>query len=268
MELLDYICRHLVVWLLVLVRVSGIFISAPIFSSHQVPVPVRVLGAAGLTVALAPLATPQSVPLEQALLPLVAAILREALLGLALGLLPALVFLALQYAAELIDLQVGMGMGGWVDPTFQTSVSPFGNFQYMLGTVLFLTLDAHHLVIGALARSFALVPLGTFSGAALVSEGIVALFCKMALFGVQLAAPVLAVLLVADLGLGILNRVAPQINLLIMTPSLKAVAALLAFSAALPLLAVLLAHLFAGLRGEFLSLLRAVGASAGVSHGG
>ena len=256
MELLDYICRHLVVWLLVLVRVSGIFISAPIFSSHQVPVPVRVLGAVGLTVALAPLATPQSVPLEQALL------------GLALGLLPALVFLALQYAAELIDLQVGMGMGGWVDPTFQTSVSPFGNFQYMLGTVLFLTLDAHHLVIGALARSFALVPLGTFSGAALVSEGIVALFCKMALFGVQLAAPVLAVLLVADLGLGILNRVAPQINLLIMTPSLKAVAALLAFSAALPLLAVLLAHLFAGLRGEFLSLLRAAGASAGVSHGG
>jgi flagellar biosynthetic protein FliR len=190
-------------------------------------------------------------------LPLVLAVVREALLGVALGFVPALVFLALQYAAELVDLQVGMGMGGWVDPAFRTQVSPLGNFQYLLAMVLFLGLDGHHLMLEALARSFQTVPLGTFSLSGAMARGIMHLFAQVGLFGVQMAAPLLAVLLITDLGLGMLGRAAPQLNLLIMSPSLKAVVAMLALAMSLPLLAVFVAHIVSGMRGELFSFLRA-----------
>lgn len=266
MALLDYIAAHVVVWLLVLVRVAGIFITAPVFANHQVPAQIRVLSALALTVALAPLAVPQTAPFPSAVLPFVAAILREALLGLALGFIPALMFLAVQYAAELIDLQVGLGMGGWIDPTFRSSVSPLSNFQNLLAVVLFLILDGHHIILEALANSFRALPLGTFSHAGGTAPGLAALFAKMGLIGVQVAAPVLSVLLITDLGLGILGRAAPQLNLLIMSPSLKAVVALVALATALPLLAFLMAHLFSGMREELAMFVRASALTVEVGH--
>jgi len=256
MEFLSYIMPRIVVWVLVLVRVTGIFVSAPVFASQQIPAQVRVVVAVALSVALAPLATPQTAPMPTDVFLFASAVVREALLGVALGFIPALVFLALQYAAELVDLQVGMGLGGWVDPTFRTQVSALGNFQYLLATVVFLSLDGHHLLLGALAGSFRLIPLGAAVFSAAMAQGVSHLFATMGLFGVQVAAPILAVLLITDLGMGILGRAAPQLNLLIMSPSMKAVLALGALGVALPLLALLMAHLFSGLRTELFSLVR------------
>ena len=257
MELLDYMAVRVVVWLLVLVRVSGIFVTAPVFSNHHLPVQVRVLTAVGISFALAPLASPQTASPPAEVLPFVLLIIREGMVGLALGFVPAIIFLAVQYAAEMVDLQMGMGMGGWVDPTFRTSVSPVGNFQYLLATVMFLSLDGHHLLLEALARSFTLIPLGTFTLMAPAVGGVVRLFGQMALFGVQVAAPILSVLLITDVGLGILGRAAPQLNLLVGSPPLKVTVGLAAMATALPLLAFLLGHLFGGMSAEFYTLLRA-----------
>ena len=90
MAVIDYIAAHIVVWLLVLVRVSGLFVTAPIFGNYQVPAQVRILMALAFTVVLSPLAVPQTAPFPSAVLPFAAAILREALLGLALGFIPML----------------------------------------------------------------------------------------------------------------------------------------------------------------------------------
>ncbi|HEX2999311.1 MAG TPA: flagellar biosynthetic protein FliR [Armatimonadota bacterium] len=254
MELSEYLTAQVVVWMLVLARVSGIFLMAPVFASQQIPVQVRVMAALLFAAALAPLATVPPMPAHIFALALL--LLREGLLGVALGFVPALFFLAFQYAAELIDLQVGVGMGGWVDPTFRIQVSPLGNFQALLATVLFLTLNGHHLLIEALARSFRLIPLGSFSLNSSVAQGITTLFGQVALFGIQVSAPILAVLLVTDIGMGILGRAAPQINLLIMSPSLKGLAALLALTLALPLFTLLMGHLIAGMRDELFVVIR------------
>ncbi|HHX39253.1 MAG TPA: flagellar biosynthetic protein FliR [Armatimonadetes bacterium] len=267
MAVIDYIAAHIVVWLLVLVRVSGLFVTAPIFGNYQVPAQVRILMALALAVVLAPLAVPQTAPFPSAVLPFAAAILREALLGLAIGFIPMLLFLAMQYAAQLIDLQVGLGMGGWVDPTFRSTISPLSYLQYLLAMVLFLVLDGHHLIIEGLANSFRMIPLGTFSYTSAITSGFTELFIRMGLIGMQVAAPVLSIMLIADMGLGILGRAAPQLNLLIQSLSVKAVVALLALAAALPLFAYLMAHLFAEAREELALFLRVSAPTLGVGYG-
>ena len=144
-------------FILVLVRVSVILIMIPIFQSAQVNPMVRF----GLGLAVAFIVwhvVPPIAPLG-GLGPLTAAIFSQALVGFVFGFVAFLVFVGIQFAGEVMDIQVGFSIVNVINPLTSKNVSVLGEFQLALGSLIYLISNAHHLLFAGLGGSFNLVPL-------------------------------------------------------------------------------------------------------------
>ena len=163
-------------------------------------------------------------------------IIKEAFVGIVLGLVCMLVFSAIRLAGEIIDLQIGFSMASVLDPQNQTRITLIGQFMYMLGILLFLVIDGHHSLLMALSYSFDLVPI---EGAILkpgMSSVAVRTFVGMFLLGVMIAIPFITVLLICDISLGMLARTVPQINVFMLGFPMKVGLGLFTLLLALPIL--------------------------------
>lgn len=207
--------------LLIFLRILFFILLCPVFNSKNIPNLVKVSFSIILTIIIV-----QTLPLEQLQgyswnFLLLVYVVKEIVFGFALGFLSQLVFVGIEMAGQLIDFQVGFSMAQVYDPTFQMNASPYGKLYYWLGISLFFILDLHQLVIKGLVESFKLIPIGSVTFSGIKIEGIVQLFLKVVEIGLNLAAPIVIALLVVDLILGILSRAVPQINLLMLSLSIK-----------------------------------------------
>lgn len=196
--------------LLASVRFAAFLVLAPPFAHRGVPAPVKVALALGLALAVAPgLVTAQPAPNVAVFL---GALALQALVGAALGFLVAVVFAAVQSAGSLIDLFGGFQLATAFDPMSLTSNAPFGRlYQTAAVTLLFVT-DAYQVVLAGLVRSFQAVPLGVVPSTASIAETVTGAVVQMFLAALQVAGPLVVVLFLADVGLGLLTRVAPALN--------------------------------------------------------
>lgn len=206
-------------------RVVPVLVLAPFLGGRLVPGPVKV----GLAVAVALIVWPQALRgVELPQLGTVHVVLllgKEALVGVALGLCAALVFLAAQAAGQLVDVARGASMAESLVPQSGTRASPVADLYLQLAVVVFLALGGHRLFLAALARSYEVIPLLTFPSTA--SLGALALTAiqltgQMLLVAVGLATPVLLAAVLTDLALGLVNRVAPQLNAFVLGMPAKA----------------------------------------------
>jgi flagellar biosynthetic protein FliR len=137
---------------------------------------------------------------------------QEALIGATMGFITYMVFAAVQAAGDLIDVFGGFSLAAAFDPLNQTMNSVHGKLFSMLATMLLFASNAHLLVIGGLLRSFDEMPVGTLWQPDNAIEVVSTAFGVFFAAAVQIALPLIAVLFVADLGLALLTRVAPQLN--------------------------------------------------------
>lgn len=194
-----------------LCRVGALLTVAPVFGSAQVPGRVR----AGLTVAISVLLLPL-IPIPRAVDPLasatVIAVAREILVGLAMGLVLRVVYATLEVAGTTIANQIGLGFAAINDPSHGNQIPVLSHFYLILGTLLFLAIDAHLVLLRLLAQSFELLPPGqltmsTDSFMALVDWG-----AEMFASGLLIGLPAIAALMVVNLAFGVMSRAAPQLN--------------------------------------------------------
>jgi flagellar biosynthesis protein FliR len=220
--------------LLVLVRVSAMLFLVPIFSQTQIPRLVRF--GLGLLIAFVVVRTvPPMAPLG-GLGPLVVAILAQAFVGLVFGFVAFLLFTGIQFAGEIIDTQIGFAVVNIINPLTSQNVTVIGEFQLALATLLYLAADAHHALIAGVAGSFQLVPL-PFAGAPELVAGDVVRFFTQALFIVfQIAAPVAIALFLVNVMLGLMARVAPQMNVFVVGFPIQISIGLIMLIVSLPLL--------------------------------
>ncbi|MGA8211059.1 MAG: flagellar biosynthetic protein FliR [Nocardioidaceae bacterium] len=200
----------LVAYLLASVRLVAWLLVAPPFSSRAVPVLAKSLLALALAMAVVPAMPATTVPEDT--VALASAALQEALVGASLGFVTYLVFAAVEAAGNLIDTFGGFSLAAAFDPLNQNMNSVHGKLFSMLGTMLLFASGAHLLVIGGLLGTFTRMPVGTAwqpAGVAEVVGTTVGMFFAAA---VQIALPLIGVLFLADLGLALLTRVAPQLN--------------------------------------------------------
>jgi flagellar biosynthetic protein FliR len=195
--------------LLASVRFAAFLVLAPPFSHRGVPAPVKVALALGLALAVAPGLDAEPASNVAVFL---GALALQALVGAALGFLVAVVFAAVQSAGSLIDLFGGFQLATAFDPMSLTSNAPFGRlYQTAAVTLLFVT-DAYQVVLAGLVRSFQAVPLGVVPSTASLAETVTGAVVQMFLAALQVAGPLVVVLFLADVGLGLLTRVAPALN--------------------------------------------------------
>ncbi len=155
-------------------------------------------------------AHPGAVPEDTAAL--LGVVLQEALIGASMGFVTFLVFSAIQAAGDLIDVFGGFSLAAAYDPLSQNMNSVHGKLFSMLAVMLLFASNAHLLVIGGLLRSFETMPVGTAWHPSSVTEVISVAFSMFFAAAVQIALPLIGVLFLADVGLALLTRVAPQLN--------------------------------------------------------
>jgi flagellar biosynthetic protein FliR len=220
-------------YLLALVRAAAWVFVCPPFGNKSVPTTVKIGLAAALALVVGPRLADQGVPLEVG--PLVVAAALQVAAGLALGFLGVLLFATFSFAGGLIDLVSGYSVAQLFDPGNNAPVSIFGQFYGVLATTLLFSIDGHLLLVRGFLTSFTAAPLTHLSTGALTKllTGDIALFFVSAL---EIAAPLLAALFLAEAALGLLSRAAPQMNIFQLGLPVKILVTLTLAGLALPLL--------------------------------
>ncbi|WP_144758728.1 flagellar biosynthetic protein FliR [Curtobacterium sp. 9128] len=193
------------------VRMLAFFVIAPPFSYRAFPATVKVILAMGLAVGVAPRVTAGYEALDTGAF--VIALVTQLVVGLVLGFLVYLVFAAVQSAGALIDLFGGFTLAQAYDPQSQVNGAQFTRLFQMAALALLFASGGYQLIVAGLVRSFDAVPLvgGSFALGGVASMLVTAL-SQMFLATLQIAGPLVVVLFLADVGLGLLTRVAPALN--------------------------------------------------------
>lgn len=137
----------------------------------------------------------------------------QILIGFALGFSLQIVFAALMLAGDMAGLQMGIGFATFIDPQNSTQTPMIGSLLGMLGTLIFLGMDGHLLMLDSLINSFALVPVGAGSTSMLQWSHLSSLGAQLFALGLQIALPLVTTMLLCNLALGVMARAAPQLNL-------------------------------------------------------
>ncbi len=226
--------------LLVFVRVGAALLSAPGFGAASIPAHVRIFVGLALAGAIAAVVKARVAPIPDGLGGLALQVGAEAATGLLIGLTMNLAVQSAGIAGTFLDAQTGLSMSQVLNPVDGVPVTLLGQFKSMLAVVVFLTLDAHHLLVGAIVRSYGT---GGHAGPPLSLDSLPAVLAGVqAMMGMALstalaiAAPALGASLVVDAALGLLSRAVPQLQPLQIGAPAKIAVGLLATSLALPAL--------------------------------
>jgi flagellar biosynthetic protein FliR len=192
------------------VRMVTFLVIAPPFSYNAFPLRIKAMLAIGLALAVSSHAVPGYEPLSTA--GFVGALTVELLTGAVLGFLVMLVFAAVQSAGNLIDLFGGFQLAQAFDPQSMVNGAQFTRLFQMTALALLFVSDGYQLILGGLANSFTAFPLGQGVDLAGSGEVMISAVTGMFLAAVQSAGPLLVILFLADIGLGLLTRVAPALN--------------------------------------------------------
>lgn len=195
-----------------LVRVLALFASAPLLSHRAIPLRIKVaLGVAIAAVLMPNVPTP---PLSDALTgPGLALLTQNIMVGLVIGFTVRIVFAAFELAGELIGLQMGLSFGGFFNPASGNAENAVASFISLIALLCFLAIDGHLMLVHALAESFRVFPLTDTAAVPMDFERFARLATEMFAIALSLALPFIAVILLINLVLGVLARVAPQLNI-------------------------------------------------------
>lgn len=212
-------------------RVSGLMLFAPFFSSVSIPPRVKIVLVLAITAVLYPVFAPQLSSVAISHWPTMVA--SETLLGIAMGLATNTVFEAVQIGGQMLSVQMGYSLVNILDPNTQVESTVVATFHQILAMCIFLALDVHHWILRAIARSFVYLPPGTATvnpmfTKTLLHEGAIVLE-----LGIQIAAPVLSATLLMDLVLGLLGKSSPQMPLMLLGPAVKSMMGVLVLAAAI-----------------------------------
>jgi flagellar biosynthetic protein FliR len=226
-------------FILVLARVSPLFILAPLFSSKLLPARARGIVAVGLTLGIAPIALNagdgQQIPLD--IVSLGGLILKEMLVGMGFAFALAALFAAIQVAGSLLDTLIGFSFGALVDPVTGTNGGVLNQLYALIGVMIFVVINGDAWVIQGLARSYDAIPLTEAPNMATLVEGAQIAFSGIFAAAIQVCAPVLLAVLLTDVAFGLVSRVVPQLNVFAVGFPAKVTVGLVLVGASLPFMA-------------------------------
>lgn len=220
--------------ILIFIRVTSFIVVSPGFSIKGLPSVAKIALSMGIT-----LAAYSAVPVmeqEAGTFFFAILILKEVLLGIAIGFITKLFFSAVEIAGNFVDFQVGFSMGAVYDPSMGINVSYYGKIYYWLSMCVFYLTNLHHIVIKSLIQSFQSMPISSTNIGDFGVEGMMRLLGIIFELAFNLSAPMVIVALLTEVILGLISRSVPQINVLILGMPLKIVASFVIMLILLPTL--------------------------------
>jgi flagellar biosynthetic protein FliR len=241
------------IFFLVFTRIMAVIIHIPNLGGQTIPNQVRIAFGLVLAIVLVPWTPLPATAQSMSIIALTVAILREIIIGTLIGYAAILTFGAISIAGETMGIGSGFGSDRIFNPAVQQTVTPIGQLFVVISMLLFMSFNGHHIVLMALQKSFTLLPVNAplpiFS-----AETFLRMTAQLIVVGVQIAFPIFAALLLTDITLGLLARVAPQVQVYFLGLPLKIGISMFALGLTLTIMFPLLQDLFNRLGTRMLSL--------------
>ena len=226
-----------------LTRILGLIMVAPVFGHSSVPRRVKI----GLGVFIALIIAPTLPPMPDVGLGSwhgLFILIQQLLIGMAIGFIMRVVFAAVEAAGEIVGLQMGLGFASFFDPQSAGQTLVISQFFNLLASLLFLAVNAHLLLLGILVESFKSLPISPQPLSAAGFYSVANYGSVVFSVGLQLALPLIAILLMTNLALGILTRSAPQLNIFAIGFPITLGVGLIALDITLPYFTPQFEHMF------------------------
>jgi flagellar biosynthetic protein FliR len=202
----------------------GFFVQAPIWGSHHIPKQVLVGTCALMAIVMYPV-----VPVPKGLenlgdrmmhgdfAPFIFYIIQQFTVGLVIGYFSFLIMASVQFGAECLDVQMGLSVAASFDPASHGAVNMLRRWAFYLAMILYLLFNFHHKALEAMRFSYDVIPLDSMVLSHKLIEDMMTKTGYIFIIGLQVAAPIVASLFVTQVALGLLARVAPQMNVFMLS---------------------------------------------------
>ena len=259
MDLLNLSYGEFEHFIFVLVRVAAFIVFVPILGSQQFPARIKVGFILLLTISVFPLVRELPMHQPRGLLDFSVYLFSEAAVGLALAFATRLIFAVVQIAGTVVDFQMGFGVVNVIDPQTQSQVSITAQFQNIVTILLYLALNAHHLTIHSIVESFQLINPDQIGLSAGTMALILKLFANTFVVAIKIAAPIMAILFFISVGLGLVARTVPQMNVFIVGFPLQIGVGLLMVGLTMSFFSIIMTQHISHLPEWLMGLMRTVG---------
>ncbi len=215
MALLEaYLMNQFILFTLVLTRVSGLVMVAPIFGSQAAPVRVRALFAVAISLLVTPMYVGSQIEYPGTLINYLVFLGGELMIGLLLGTGIMILFSGIQVAGQIVGQLSGTALAGVFNPTFGSEVPVYAQLMFYVTLAVFVLIGGHRMVMGSLLDTFAAIPPGQGGVSGSVVESLTTVLAQSFLLGIRAAAPLMTALLLSTLVMGLVSRTLPQLNIL------------------------------------------------------
>lgn len=224
MSLLDlFSAQNIIVFIIVLTRLSGLITTAPLFSTYPIPPQVKVWLVALIAFIMYPMVVAKSsfiVPTNMIALTLF--LIKEFIIGALIGFIANFIFAGVQMSGQFLSQQIGLAMSNVLDPATQSQVPVIGEFYLLLTTMLFLVLNAHQMLFTTVYQSFITIPPGiNLLFAPAMVDQVLHLSSDIFLIALKVVLPIFCVLFVLEVLLGVLAKMIPQMNIFMVAIPVK-----------------------------------------------
>ena len=245
-------------FLFVFFRVGALILFVPVLGSRQVPVSMKIGLILFTSIVIFPLVQARPLPEPQGIFDLAVFLLSDVTIGLGIAYITRLIFAAVQIAGTVVDFQMGFGVVNVIDPQTDTQVSVTAQFHNIVAVLIFLAVDAHHFILQAIVESFFIINPAEINFSSLTPEYMLYLFSGTFTTAVKIAAPIMAILFFLSVGLGLVARTVPQMNVFIVGFPLQIGVGLLMVGLSISFFSMLVQQQMYELPGKFMGFLRAL----------
>ncbi|HAG52734.1 MAG TPA: flagellar biosynthetic protein FliR [Alphaproteobacteria bacterium] len=195
-----------------LVRLTGIFLTVPVYADKAVSAKVRLSIALVFSIALAPIVSEYVPTIPKSVSLLILVVLGEFLIGILLGFGAKLFMLAMNIAGDFMAAMMGLQAASMMDPRSGSNTTTLSSMLSLIALAAFLSMDFHLYIIRAFIESYNIIGFNKAMDLGEVAMAIIATVSKVTVLGVKIASPIVVANFIVNCALGILNRLVPQIH--------------------------------------------------------
>lgn len=215
--------HSIIVFLLVVSRITGMLNTAPLFSSFPVPHIVKIWLSVVIGFIMYPLILHNMpVQLPHDLISLTAMVLKETLIGVLIGFSANLIFIGIQIGGQLLSMQMGLAVAEALDPVTKQNVPIIGQFYLFTASLLFIYLNGHHYLFATIYNSYHSIPIGlSFEFTSEIVQKLLFFTSQLFTIAFSIIMPIFGLLFVIDLALAFISKMMPQMNIFMVGLPLK-----------------------------------------------
>ncbi|MEW8992974.1 fused FliR family export protein/FlhB family type III secretion system protein [Clostridium sp.] len=240
-----------IAFLMIFMRITSLLFTVPTFFPTGTPSIAKIGVGLIISMILSPIISTEALPEINNIFVFTMLIGKEIMIGICLGYIVNLLFSVVQMAGQIMDFSIGFSMMSLFDPVAGENISVIGRLMYWICLAVFMLVDGHLILVQCLIDSFTSVPIGSVTFNKEILGYIIQVIFEFFTIGIKIAVPIMLIILMTEIVLGLVSRVMPQLNAMILGMPIKIFVGLATFVISIPLIMKIIASNFDAIKHIF-----------------